>query len=116
MITPARQPIGRNTVDSTCTCITRLSRPSTMHDCGPCMQGGRIIQGHLTSSNIPGSQLQWSCGTGHRLIRVVALTGFTLPRNLHVHVSKPMAQGTVLNVVPLYMYKMLFLSGVNSAE
>ena len=40
------------------------------------LPGGFLIQGHLTGNSTPWSWLQWSSGTGGRLIRVVALTGF----------------------------------------
>ena len=39
------------------------------------LPGGRRIQGHLTGNDIPWSWLQWSSGTGGRLIPVVTLTG-----------------------------------------
>ena len=42
------------------------------------LPGGLLIQGHLTENSIPWSWLQWSSRTGGRLIRVVALTGFTV--------------------------------------
>ena len=41
------------------------------------LPGGLRILGHLTGNSIPWSWLQWSSGTGGRLIRVLALTGYT---------------------------------------
>ena len=41
------------------------------------LPGGFPIQGHLTGNSITWSWFQWSSRTGSRLIRVVALTGFT---------------------------------------
>ena len=43
------------------------------------LPGVLLIQGHLTGKSIPWSSLQWSSGTGGRLIRVVAMTGFSVP-------------------------------------
>ena len=39
---------------------------------------GLFIQGHLTGNSIPWSWFQWSFRTGGSLIRVVAVTGFTV--------------------------------------
>ena len=54
------------------------------------------IQCHFIGNSIPWSWLQWSSGTGGRLIRVVALTGFivyvydcTVSFTIHVHVQVP---------------------------
>ena len=49
------------------------------------LPGGLLIQGHLTGNSIPWSWLQWSSETGGRLIRVVALTGFTVCVHVHVY-------------------------------
>ena len=42
------------------------------------LPGGLLIQGYLTGNSIPWSCFQWSSRKGCRLIRVVALTGFTV--------------------------------------
>ena len=42
------------------------------------LPGGLLIQGHLIGNSIPWCWFQWSSRTGGRLIRVVALTGFTV--------------------------------------
>ena len=56
-----------------------LRRPlKGLSKCGLCNQGGLLIQCHLTGNSIPWSWLQWPSKTGGHLIRVLALTGFTV--------------------------------------
>ena len=58
------------------TCLRRpLKGPSKMWSL---WRGGLLIQGHLTGNSTSWSWIQLSCGTGVRLIRVVALASFTV--------------------------------------
>ena len=54
------------------------------------LPGGLLIQGHLTGNSIPWSWFQWSSRTDGRLIRVVALTGFTVLRRTRLSVVRTM--------------------------